>query len=74
MLDLWLRLKNGGNEGEVGQVCCDVAEHGNAFCELVAVGEREWMSDCQMQRFWNKLGRIERGFQYADVVDYFVMK
>ena len=67
-------MKNGGNEGEVGQVRCDVAEHGHTFGELEAVGERERMGDGQMQGLRNQLAGIERGFQYADVVDYLVSR
>lgn len=62
-------MKNGGNEGEVRQVRCDVAEHGYALGELEAVGERGRMGDGQMQGLRNELARTERGFQHADVVD-----
>ena len=62
-------MKNGGNEGEVRQVRCDVAEHSHALGELEALGERGRMGDGQMQGFRNELARIERGFQHTDVVD-----
>lgn len=62
-------MKNGGNEGEVGHVRRDVAEHGHALGELEAVRERGRMGDGQMQGLRNELARIERGFQHADVVD-----
>ena len=62
-------MKNGGNEGEVRQVRCDVAEHGYALGELEAVGERGRVGDDQVQGFRNELARTERSFQHADVVD-----